>query len=140
MSDNTVYSIPAKFRKTENLHIIFWLIKDMCWAVLFKPLAILMIVPTLGVALLITWQTRKIKSELFHNLAIDFWISANAFWMLTEFIGHDELRYYASIPFSIGIGLIGYWYLIAAPAQKKQESIMVQPVEMPEFSEGVTSN
>jgi hypothetical protein len=140
MSDNTVYSIPARFRKLENLHIIFWLIKDMAWAMLWKPLAVLMIIPTIGAALIITAQTWKIRSERFHNLAIDFWITANGYWMLSEFFGTDSMRYYAIFPFSIGILIIAYWYLIEAPAQKKKEAIMVQPVEMPEFTKSVVTN
>ncbi len=80
-----MYEIPSRFRKIENLHILFWLLKDLSWAMLWKPLGLLMIVPTIGAALLITWQTRHIKSEFLHNLAVDFWILANAYWMITEF-------------------------------------------------------
>jgi len=113
-----MYSIPAKFRKIENLHIVFWLIKDLSWAMLWKPLGLIMIIPTIGAALLITWQTRHIKSELLHNLAVDFWIIANAYWMLTEFYSADDnLRYYTIIPFSIGIIIITYYYLIVRPKE-----------------------
>lgn len=107
-----LYSIPARYRKIENLHIVFWLIKDLCWVMLWKPLGLIMIVPTIGAALLITWQTRTIKSELLHNLAVVFWISANAYWMLAEFYSKDDsLRYYAVIPFIFGIITVGYYYL-----------------------------
>lgn len=110
MQKDSVYTIPAKFRRTENLHIVFWLIKDMCWAMLWKPLGIIMIAPTIIAALLITYQTRKIKAELFHNIAVTSWICANAFWMICEFANKDYLRYYTIIPFSIGIGTIAYYY------------------------------
>ena len=107
-----LYSIPAQYRKIENLHIVFWLIKDLCWVMLWKPLGLVMIIPTLGAALLITWQTRAIKSELLHNLAVVFWITANAYWMLSEFYSKDDsLRYYAVVPFSLGLITIGYYYL-----------------------------
>ncbi len=107
-----LYQIPARYRKIENLHIVFWLIKDLCWVMLWKPLGLAMIIPTLGAALLITWQTRAIKSELLHNVAVVFWISANAYWMLAEFYSsNDSLRYYAVIPFALGIVTIGYYYL-----------------------------
>jgi prepilin signal peptidase PulO-like enzyme (type II secretory pathway) len=110
-SSEEVYQIPARYRKIENLHIVFWLVKDLCWVMLWKPLGLMMIIPTMGAALLITWQTRKVKSELIHNLAVVFWISANAFWMLTEFYSKDDsLRYYAVIPFSLGIMVIAYYY------------------------------
>ncbi len=78
-ANEEMYQIPARFRRTENLHIVFWLIKDVCWAMLWRPLGIVMIVPTVGAAFLITWQTRHIKAELLHNLAVCFWIIANAY-------------------------------------------------------------
>jgi prepilin signal peptidase PulO-like enzyme (type II secretory pathway) len=107
-----LYQIPARFRKIENLHIVFWLLKDLCWVMLWKTAGIIMIVPTIGAALLITWQTRHIKSELLHNIAVVLWIMANAYWMLTEFFTNDDsLRYYAVIPFSVGIIVIAYYYI-----------------------------
>ncbi len=116
-----MYSIPAKYRKTENLHIVFWLLKDLSWAMLWKPLGLLMIIPTISAALLITYQTRHIKSELLHNLAVDFWIIANAYWMLTEFYSrNDTLRYYTIIPFSIGLIIISYYYFVVKPKEKSQ--------------------
>jgi len=103
----------------ENLHIVLWLLKDMSWAMLWKPLGIIMIVPTIGAALLITWQTRKMKTELVHNIAVVFWILANAYWMITEFFFKDEtLRFYAIIPFSIGLAVVAYYYF----------GLMVKPV------------
>ena len=106
-----LYSIPSRYRKIENLHIVFWLIKDLCWVMLWKPLGVIMIIPTIGAALLITWQTRQIKSELLHNVAVVFWITANAYWMLAEFYSNDDsLRYYAVIPFSLGLITIVYYY------------------------------
>lgn len=87
---------------------------------LWKPLGLFMIFPTIGAAILITWQTRQIKSELFHNLAVVFWISANAYWMLAEFYSNDDnLRYYAVIPFSLGIIIIGYYYIRILFSAKK---------------------
>src|SRR4051812_3833605 len=119
-SKEEIYAIPAKYRKTENLHIVFWLLKDLSWAMLWKPLGIFMIIPTMTAALLITYQTRHIKSELLHNLAVDFWIVANGYWMLTEFFSkNDSLRYYTIIPFSIGLIIISYYYLIVKPKEKK---------------------
>ena len=112
MSKEAVYEVPARFRIIENLHIVFWLIKDLAWAMLWKPLGLIMIVPTIGAALLITWQTRKVESELWHNIAVVFWITANGYWMITEFFSdNDDLRYYAVIPFSLGLIVIAYYYV-----------------------------
>ncbi len=125
MSDSKMYCIPERFRKTENLHILFWLVKDVSWAMLWKPLGIAMIVPTISVALLITWQTRKIKAELYHNLAIDFWICANAMWMILEFTGNDDhYRKYTFIPFAIGLFFILSYYLVIMPREKAQQKAL----------------
>lgn len=40
------YSIPVAYRKMENLHIVFWLFKDIAWCMIWKPLGIAMIFPT----------------------------------------------------------------------------------------------
>lgn len=118
------YSIPVRFRKMENLHIVFWLIKDLSWAMLWRPLGVFMIIPTVAAAVIITWQTRKIKSELLHNLAVVFWIIANCYWMLTEFFStNDSLRYYAVLPFSAGIGIIVYYYAFVLPKENREAKL-----------------
>jgi hypothetical protein len=94
-------------RKLENFHILLWLLKDMSWLMTWRSLGIFMIIPTLGFAILITWRARNFKSELFHNLAVICWISANSFWMVTEFFGlGEQLKHFAIIPFAIGLILI----------------------------------
>ncbi len=129
-----MYSIPDRFRRIENMHIVFWLIKDISWAMLWKPIGLLMFIPTISVAMLITWQTRKLKSEWYHNMAILFWISANGYWMIVEFFwpAIETLRYYAAIPFSVGILFIGVYYFIILPREKKNEKLVSITVEVSE--------
>ncbi|MGI4872383.1 MAG: hypothetical protein ACRYFX_14545 [Janthinobacterium lividum] len=123
-----IYAIPAAYRKMENTHILFWLVKDISWCMVWKPLGILMIVPTLGIALVIAWRTRSLASELAHNLAIVFWITANSYWMLSEFFGFDTLRigtitdgkHLAIIPFGIGLLILAYYYLVQKPRETRQ--------------------
>jgi hypothetical protein len=112
VTDET-YSIPRRFRIAENMHIVFWLIKDMSWAMKFRWLGIGMFIPTLVLALLITWQTRRVRSELYHNLAVTCWIIANGYWMICEFYWEslDFLRYFSVIPFSLGLISIAYYYI-----------------------------
>jgi hypothetical protein len=125
----STYSIPKKHRIIENLHIVFWLIKDMCWCIVFKPLGIAMIAPTLCVAIYIVWQNRKIASELYHNLAVMFWIVANSYWMVSEFFHFDDKKVLndftgknlALIPFIIGIACLVIYYLIIAPREKRAQ-------------------
>ncbi len=126
-SEEEVYAIPAKYRQMENLHILFWLIKDISWCMVWKALGIAMIFPTLGIALVITWRTRALQSELAHNLAIVFWISANSYWMMSEFFGFDTVRigtitdgkHLAIVPFSIGLFILAYYYLVQKPREAK---------------------
>jgi hypothetical protein len=102
----------AKFslRKMENLHIPLWLLKDTCWMMEWKILGVCMIFPTVSVAFLITYITRK-SNEVYINIAICFWIMANAFWMCCEFFGHAEYKFYAGIPFACGFIATAYFYL-----------------------------
>ena len=93
----------------------------------------LMIVPTMFVAFLITYQTRKITSELIHNLAVVLWLLANCSWMTGEFfnleknlVGQYGLRQLSLIPFSIGVILLGYYYLFLIHKKGFQEKIVKQ--------------
>lgn len=112
------YNIPLKYRKMENLHIVFWLFKDVAWCMVWKPLGIVMIIPTLAISIIIAWRTRQYMSELCHNLAISIWITANSYWMVSEFLGFDThpipggltMKHLALIPFTLGLLILGFYY------------------------------
>jgi len=114
-----VYAIPLRYRRMENLHIVFWLFKDISWCMIWRPLGIAMIIPTLAIAIIIAYRTRQYMSELCHNLAIVVWISANSYWMISEFFHFDTntlfgeytYKHLAIIPFVLGIIILGYYYL-----------------------------
>ncbi|PQV59419.1 hypothetical protein CLV53_11932 [Sediminibacterium magnilacihabitans] len=120
------YSIPVAYRKMENLHIVFWLFKDIAWCMIWKPLGIAMIFPTLIISIIIAWRTRHLVSELCHNLAITVWITANSYWMISEFLhfdehiiaGHITYKHLALIPFLSGIGMLAYYYCWYKPRHK----------------------
>ncbi|MES2429761.1 MAG: hypothetical protein V4556_02420 [Bacteroidota bacterium] len=124
--DSENYSIPLRFRKMENLHIVFWLLKDISWCMIWKPLGIAMIFPTLIIAIIITIRTRQNMSELCHNVAIVVWITANSYWMVSEFLHFDDLplfdgftyRHLSLIPFVTGILILGYYYIWWKPRHK----------------------
>ncbi len=126
------YNIPIQYRKMENLHIVFWIFKDIGWCMGFAWLGILMIIPTIIISIVIAWRTRNIVSELCHNLAITVWISANSFWMCTEFFGVDEheigygftLKHVAMIPFLIGMFILGYYYIWYKPRHQENLKIL----------------
>ena len=129
---NDNYNTPIKYRKMENLHIVFWLFRDIAWCLSLTLLAIVMIIPTLTICIIIAYRTRNIFSELAYNLAITVWITANSFWMCSEFFGVDHLIVYgnitvkhlAMIPFVTGVLILGYYYLIYKPSHKEENSTL----------------
>jgi hypothetical protein len=128
-ANDPIYAIPASFRRMENLHIVFWLLKDVGWCMIWKPLGLTMIVPTLAIAVVIAWRTRHLASELAHNLAIVLWISANSYWMISEFFHFDEVKVWhdftgkhlALIPFTLGLLVLAYYYLWQKPREGRTE-------------------
>ncbi|MEO8583612.1 MAG: hypothetical protein ABI415_07435 [Flavitalea sp.] len=119
-----MYCVPAKFRGLENLHILFWLLKDICWCAGIKPIGIAMIFPTLSVAIYIAWKNREQFAELTHNIAITLWITANSMWMIFEFTNRDEyLKNYCLIPFGLGLVILLYYYLPYIPIRKCKLSL-----------------
>jgi hypothetical protein len=100
-----------QIRKIENFHILLWLLKDLCWVTLSKTLGVIMIVPTLSLAIYITYKNRKDKAELVHNLAVCFWITANSVWMIGEFyLEDDAARTPATVFFVIGLLMMARYY------------------------------
>jgi hypothetical protein len=132
MPNNQSYSIPLRFRKMENLHIVFWLFKDISWCMEFRILGVIMIIPTLAISIWIAVKNRQYVSEICHNLAIVFWISANSFWMISEFFGFDETillfgltgKESAMIPFCLGVCCLIFYYLIWRPRHEGVEETM----------------
>lgn len=121
-----LYSIPIKYRRMENFHIVFWIFKDISWCILFRPLGIAMIFPTLIIAVIIAWRTRHFVSEACHNMAIVLWIIANSYWMISEFFEFDTAIVYGSItykhlsliPFIAGGLCLAWYYVYWKPSHK----------------------
>jgi hypothetical protein len=126
------YIIPLRYRKMENLHIVFWLFKDISWCLIWRPLGITMIFPTFIISLVIAWRTRQYVSELCHNIAISVWIAANSYWMISEFFGFDEqivagtitYKHLTLIPFGAGVLILGYYYLYWKPKHSDEPETM----------------
>ena len=98
-------------REYENLHVALWLIKDACWVMTFRLAGMIMIIPTLAVAIHLAWKSRKNNTELHHNVAICYWIAANGMWMTGEFFYNDALRPYAMVLFAAGLVVVANYYL-----------------------------
>ena len=84
-----------------------------------KIMGIIMIVPTIAVAIYITLKSKDRPSDLWPNLAVVCWISANSVWMIGEFYFNDTTRPIALVFFVIGFIAIGYHYLVSEPFWKK---------------------
>lgn len=115
-------------RWIENLHILLWLIKDTCWALVWKPGAMLMILPTISVAFYLLYHSKHSKTELFHTAAVCMWIIANSIWMTGEFINHD-LRMIAVVFFSIGLALLLIYYAVYFRRDQQSENKQVGKTE-----------
>lgn len=76
----------------------------------FRLTGAIMILPTLFVAIYIVIKTRQ-TPELFINLAVLSWISANSFWMLMEFFNHNRYKEYSLAAFALGFIFVGTYYL-----------------------------
>jgi hypothetical protein len=127
--NETEYRIPLSYRRMENMHIVFWLFKDVSWCMVWKPLGIVMIFPTLIISIVIAWRTRQFMAELCHNLAITIWIAANSYWMISEFLHFDEnivwgtvtYKHLAMIPFCTGILILAFYYLYWKPRHENEK-------------------
>ncbi len=105
-------------RKKENIHVVFWLIKDFAWISDYQILAICMIIPTFLLAVFLTIKSRLLhlkgeveEADFFHNLAITLWIVGNSIWMIGEFYYHDAIRHIARPAFLSGLAVVGFFYL-----------------------------
>lgn len=109
---------PAMFhslRASENFHIVLWLFKDICWVMDLKTAGVIMVVPTVAMALHIMWRSRRDTGELLHCIAVVFWIMANSTWMIGEFFYDDGTRPLAIGFFVAGILVVLWYYLVLLP-------------------------
>ena len=79
----------------------------------------IMIIPTVLFALRIAWKTRPKRSEFLPNLAIVFWIFANASWMTDEFY-ELGLKQYCIFPFLLGLMTTAWWLVADFPRILKE--------------------
>jgi len=106
-------------RANENFHIVLWLLKDICWVMDLKLMGLIMVVPTLAMALFIAWRSRHEVGELLHCIAVVLWIMANSTWMIGEFFSADGTRPLAIVFFAAGILTVFWYYLIILPMRSR---------------------
>lgn len=108
-------------RTNENFHILLWLLKDLCWVLDLKVAGLVMIAPTVAMALVITWQCRGDLGELLHAVAVVLWILANGTWMIGEFFFADGTRPLASTFFVAGLLVVAWYYAMVLPQRLRAE-------------------
>jgi hypothetical protein len=128
-TENTsTYNIPLATAKWKTCILFSGCSKMWPGAWYGGHLGIAMIFPTLIISIVIAWRTRQFMSELCHNLAITVWISANSYWMISEFLAFDTkplfgeftFKHLAIIPFSIGVLILAFYYLVWKPRHKEE--------------------
>ena len=100
-----------RYRSLENVHVFLWLIKDFAWISGFQFLGMFMAVPTIILAVYITYLSRQVNaSDFVHNIAVSCWIVANVVWMTGEFYFNDGVRHWAIPFFVLGIVTLLVFY------------------------------
>jgi hypothetical protein len=108
-------------RAQENLHIVLWLLKDLCWVMDLKTAGMIMIMPTVGMAIWIAWRCRTDLGELLHALAVVLWILANGTWMIGEFFFADGTRPLATAFFVAGLITVSWYYGVMLPRKLRMD-------------------
>lgn len=81
----------------EQLHVLFWILKDMLWCIELKPLAIGLGIITILYSIFVIY----LKPRLL-NFAILCWILANFFWMCSDFYSVNTSYFYIPL-FLLGV-------------------------------------
>lgn len=102
-------------RVNENLHIVLWLLKDLCWLMEYHVAALIMVIPTLSMGLYIAWLSAKDRSLFMHSLAVIFWISANSTWMIGDFFFQERGHGIAAAFFITGLCILALHYFVLVP-------------------------
>jgi hypothetical protein len=98
-------------KKLENLHVGLWLLKDASWCEEWIKVGMMVALPTLALAMKITYERRRDAEDLVHNLAVCLWLCANVIWMIGEFFFDDGTRGIAKVFFFSGLALLVGFYL-----------------------------
>lgn len=81
------HKVVGSWRDYENVHVLFWLGKDIAWNGGYQALWVMFAVPTTLIALefvLVTFLTKQTFIDHMHYLAQLLWVSANLVWAIGE--------------------------------------------------------
>lgn len=111
-------------RVHENLHIVLWLLKDLAWLMEYRLTGLMMVPPTVAMALFIAWQCRSERREFVHAIAVIFWIFANSTWMIGDFFFDERGHGIAEALFLGGLALLAVYYLVMLPLELRRKRDM----------------
>lgn len=100
-------------KQLDNFHIVLWLLKDVFWVKELQLWGVLMIIPTVGVAIVLTIQSIIHKQGLYSNFAILCWMVADSTWMADEFFLLD-IQWLTLSLFCLGIFAMIYSYVVVS--------------------------
>uniref|UniRef100_A0A7S2TKA6 Uncharacterized protein n=1 Tax=Lotharella oceanica TaxID=641309 RepID=A0A7S2TKA6_9EUKA len=116
----------------EDLQIIFWILKDTFWALLFPALSILFGIAATVLQVIFLRRQWDLLASRFDNAATLFWISGNFTWMIGETFyepedtdinlgntpaiepnidEYNKFKYGAIAQFSLSVGVLLVFYL-----------------------------
>jgi hypothetical protein len=104
-----------KHKILDNLHVALWLLKDLLWS-MDNKLGVILIIPAVVVSIYILVKQFNNRNDIYHNLAICFWILANSTWMTCELY---KLNYMNLVYVLFGAGTIVLVYFYFTEAIKK---------------------
>ena len=110
----------ASLRANENMHVVLWLLKDLCWLMEYRVAGLVMVAPTVAMAVHIAWRSRKDQQDFFQALAVILWILANSTWMLGDFFFGGRGHGVAQALFLTGLGILGFYYVVLAPSIRRR--------------------
>lgn len=98
-------------KQLDNFHIVLWLMKDIFWVREEQFWGVLMIMPTVSVAMILTIQSIHQKQGFYSNFAILCWMLADSIWMVDEFF-ILEIQWITLGLFILGILSMVYYYIV----------------------------
>ncbi|TAG51236.1 MAG: hypothetical protein EAZ27_13785 [Cytophagales bacterium] len=100
-------------KQLDNFHIVLWLIKDIFWVKNEQLMGVFMILPTVGVAIVLTIQSMKQKQGFYSNFSILCWMVADSTWMADEFFVLN-IEWLTMSLFGLGIFSMLFYYVFVS--------------------------
>ncbi len=67
LSDLEYYQSGRELKKKENIHVVLWLVKDFAWLMHFKVLGLVMAIPTVVLAIVLTVKSLMVLFDTYYK-------------------------------------------------------------------------